>query len=176
MTWYARWGFDVRRRSDGGFVFYCVLFDWPREDEGRCRVWGGGGGTSVLTKQTPRRHPCVDQAKTDLTQQQTTDCCRPCAHQYKLYDFARGGGTRLPPKPHVVCEEGRRTLHTGTIVPPTTPHALCWWMFVSLAGKPDEAEKLGLRALSIVEKAYGPVHPEIATCLNNLSALLHARR
>lgn len=46
----------------------------------------------------------------------------------------------------------------------------------SLAGKPDEAEKLGLRALSIVEKAYGPVHPEIATCLNNLSALLHARR
>lgn len=43
-------------------------------------------------------------------------------------------------------------------------------------GRPDEAEALGVRALHIVEKAYGPVHPELATCLNNLSALLHARR
>ncbi|CAN0270078.1 unnamed protein product, partial [Laminaria digitata] len=38
-------------------------------------------------------------------------------------------------------------------------------------GKPEEAEELGTRALSIVEKAYGPTHPELATCLNNLSAL-----
>ncbi|CAN0480263.1 unnamed protein product, partial [Discosporangium mesarthrocarpum] len=43
-------------------------------------------------------------------------------------------------------------------------------------GKPEEARHLGGRALSIVEEAYGPTHPELATCLNNLSALLHAQR
>ena len=49
-------------------------------------------------------------------------------------------------------------------------------LFFVFTGKPQEAEELGTRALSIVEKAYGPMHPELATCLNNLSALLHARR
>lgn len=53
---------------------------------------------------------------------------------------------------------------------------ICSTPLYMLSGKADEAEQLGLRALSLVEGAYGPVHPELATCLNNLSALLHARR
>jgi hypothetical protein len=36
------------------------------------------------------------------------------------------------------------------------------------------AEPLDRRALAITEAAYGPHHPHVATCLNNLAGLLRA--
>jgi tetratricopeptide (TPR) repeat protein len=40
-------------------------------------------------------------------------------------------------------------------------------------GKFAEAEPLVRRALAIDERTFGPNHPNVATCLNNLAALLH---
>ena len=38
--------------------------------------------------------------------------------------------------------------------------------------KYDDAEKLYKRSLAIEEKVYGPDHPDVATGINNLAALL----
>jgi len=43
------------------------------------------------------------------------------------------------------------------------------------AGKYDEALSLAERALEIGEKALGSEHPTVATSLNNLAALYHAK-
>ena len=40
-------------------------------------------------------------------------------------------------------------------------------------GKFAEAEPLMRRALAVDERTFGPNHPNAATCLNNLAALLH---
>jgi tetratricopeptide (TPR) repeat protein len=40
-------------------------------------------------------------------------------------------------------------------------------------GNLTEAEQLLRRALSLDERCFGPDHPNVATCLNNLAALLH---
>lgn len=43
---------------------------------------------------------------------------------------------------------------------------------LSLAGRFDEAETLFREALGINERAHGNRHPEVASCLNSLAALL----
>ena len=42
-------------------------------------------------------------------------------------------------------------------------------------GHGEEAEPLYERSLAIQEKALGPVHPNVATSLNNLAALYKAQ-
>lgn len=42
----------------------------------------------------------------------------------------------------------------------------------TLQGKDEEAKPLYVRSLAIYEKVYGPDHPDVATCLNNLAMLV----
>jgi tetratricopeptide (TPR) repeat protein len=69
----------------------------------------------------------------------------------------------------------------GETVPLGAEHAaadlllgLAWYKQISLAAY-AEAKPLYERALSILERALGPEHPETATCLNELAFLLHSQ-
>ncbi|CAN0422393.1 unnamed protein product, partial [Ectocarpus sp. 13 AM-2016] len=42
-------------------------------------------------------------------------------------------------------------------------------------GKYDEAEPLYIRAIAIREKALGPDHPDVASCLKNLADPLQSQ-
>lgn len=47
---------------------------------------------------------------------------------------------------------------------------------LSSTGKFDEAETLFREALGINERAHGNRHPEVASCLNSLAALLQVHQ
>ena len=54
---------------------------------------------------------------------------------------------------------------------PLSPQFAC----LQAQGKLVEAEPLYRRTLTILEKSFGPEHPNMATVLNNLAGLLKVR-
>jgi tetratricopeptide (TPR) repeat protein len=74
--------------------------------------------------------------------------------------------------PHVL------TLHEdSTNTPSTVTEHTAWLLdgagtYLESHGRPADAQPLHERALTITETAYGPDHPEVATRLNNLAAVL----
>jgi len=75
-----------------------------------------------------------------------------------------------PLQPHVafVVDQADR----AGLVDPTTRLMNDLGLFLGTKCMFAEAEPLYRRALAIDEVAYGPTHPSVATCLNNLAALL----